>query len=127
MDGQGRGPCFTGSVKVSPSVSYSIRRLLLFAGTLVLCAALLPGVSPILILAAAAVISGVLSYFLLAGAREQMAASVAGRMTKLNSRLEAGAATEDAALDEAEERVRRERARTRSETRADTRADTTGE
>lgn len=98
-------------MKLSPAASYTLRRLALFAGTLVLCAAVLRGVDGFVVLAVAAVVSGVLSYFFLAGPREEMARSVAGRFRRLNQRLDAGGAREDAALDALEHRERRERAR----------------
>jgi hypothetical protein len=62
----------------------------------------LRGVSVIVVLVVATLVSGGLSYFLLAGTREQMARSVAGRVRRINDRLDAGAAKEDAALDAAE-------------------------
>ena len=86
-----------------PAAMYSVQRLALFAGTLVLCAAVLRGTSFLLVLFVATLISGVLSYFVLARSREQMALGVAGRMKRLNERLEAGAVAEDAALDAAEQ------------------------
>jgi hypothetical protein len=81
---------------------YSVQRLALFGATLVLCAAVLRGTSFLLVLFLATLISGVLSYFLLARSREQMALVVAGRVKRLNERLDAGAEAEDAALDAAE-------------------------
>lgn len=91
----------TGSVKVPPTVSYSVLRLALFGATLALLSAVMRGASFVLVLAVATLVSGVLSYFLLSGSREQMARAVAGRMTRLNQRLDAGAAAEDEALDRA--------------------------
>jgi hypothetical protein len=81
---------------------YSVQRLALFAATVVLCAALLRGTDFVLVLLIATLLSGVLSYFLLARSREQMAATVAGRVRRLNEKLDAGAAAEDAALDRAD-------------------------
>ena len=92
----------TDPVKLPPTVSYSVLRLALFAATLALLAALLRGTNFVVVLALATLISGVLSYFLLARSREQMARVVAGRVTRLNARLDAGAAAEDQALDQAE-------------------------
>ena len=86
-------------MKLSPAVTYSVQRLALFGSTLVLCAALLRGTDFVLVLLIATLISGVLSYFLLARSREQMAVTVAGRVKRLNERLDSGAAAEDAALD----------------------------
>lgn len=82
---------------------YSVQRLALFGATLVLCTALLRGTDFVLVLLIATLISGVLSYFLLARSREQMAITVAGRVQRLNERLDSGAAAEDAALDAAEQ------------------------
>ena len=93
----------TCRVKLSPAVLYSVQRLALFGATLMLCAALLRGTDFLLVLLIATLISGVLSYFLLARSREQMAVRVAGRMQRLNERLDSGAASEDAALDAAEQ------------------------
>ncbi|MBA3744730.1 DUF4229 domain-containing protein [Sporichthya sp.] len=85
-----------------PTVSYSVRRLALFAATLALLTALLRGTPFVAVLLIATLVSGVLSYFLLAGSRERMAQVVAGRVSRLNDRLDLGAAAEDAALDAAE-------------------------
>lgn len=92
---------------MSPAASYSLRRLALFGGTLVLTAAVLRGVNFVVVLAVATVVSGVLSYFLLSGSREALARSVAGRVTRLNDRLDASASAEDAALDAAERAPRK--------------------
>lgn len=100
-----KSPCLTERVKVPATVSYSVLRLALFAATLALSAAVLRGTSFIVVLAVATLISGVLSYFLLARSREQMARVVAGRVSRLNARLDAGAAAEDEALDEVERAV----------------------
>lgn len=90
-------------MKLSPAVMYSVQRLALFGATLVLCTALLRGTDFVLVLLIATLISGVLSYFLLARSREQMARTVEGRMKRLNERLDSGAAAEDAVLDAAEQ------------------------
>jgi hypothetical protein len=90
-------------VNLPPTVSYSVLRLALFGATLALLSALLRGTQFVVVLAIATLISGVLSYFLLAGSREQMARVVAGRVSRLNARLDAGAAAEDEALDAAEQ------------------------
>lgn len=92
----------TCPVKLSPAVMYSVQRLALFGATLVLCTALLRGTDFVLVLLIATLVSGVLSYFLLARSREQMAVRVAGRVQRLNERLDSGAAAEDAALDAAQ-------------------------
>ncbi|MGQ0630938.1 MAG: DUF4229 domain-containing protein [Sporichthyaceae bacterium] len=92
---------------IPPSVSYSVRRLALFVGTLIFLSAVLRGVDPIVVLALAAIVSGILSYFLLAGPRSRMAGSLASRMSRLNARLESGAAAEDEAVDAAERRAQR--------------------
>lgn len=82
---------------------YSVQRLALFGATLVLCAAVLRGTDFVVVLLIATLISGVLSYFVLARSREQMALTVAGRVKRLNERLDSGAAAEDAALDAADQ------------------------
>lgn len=97
-----RPACLTDAVQLPPAVSYSLRRIGLFMAVLGLSVVTLHGLSPILVLMVATVVSGGLSYFLLAGTREQMARSVAGRVRRVNERLDAGAAKEDAALDAAE-------------------------
>jgi hypothetical protein len=89
-------------VTLPPAASYSIRRIGLFLATLVLAAATLRGVNFFIVIVVATVVSGVLSYVLLSGPRQQMASSLAGRVGRLNARLDAGAAREDAALDAAE-------------------------
>jgi hypothetical protein len=100
--GQVLASCLTCGVHLPPSLSYTLRRLGLFVGVLGLASVTLRGVDPIVVLMVATLVSGVLSYVLLAGPREQMARSVAGRFTRLGSRIDAGAAKEDAALDAAE-------------------------
>jgi hypothetical protein len=89
-------------VQLPPAASYTLRRIGLFVAVLGLSAVTLHGLGPVLVLVVATVVSGGLSYFLLAGSREQMARSVAGRVRRVNARLDAGAAKEDAALDAAE-------------------------
>jgi hypothetical protein len=79
-----------------------LRRIGLFVAVLGLAAVTLRGVDPVVVLMVATLASAGLSYVLLAGSREQMARSVAGRMRRLNARLDAGAAKEDAALDAAD-------------------------
>ena len=91
-----------GPVNIPPSVSYTVRRLGLFVATLLLCSATLRGVNPIVVLVVATLVSGGLSYVMLARPREEMARSLAGRMGRFGQRLDAGAAKEDAALDAAE-------------------------
>jgi hypothetical protein len=90
------------AVQLPPAVSYSLRRIGVFVAVLGLSVVTLRGVSPIVVLLVATVVSGGLSYVLLAGSREQMARSVAGRVRRVSERLDAGAAKEDEALDAAE-------------------------
>ena len=89
-------------MRIPPAVSYSLRRIGLFVAVLGLSAVTLRGVSPIVVLLVATLVSGGLSYYLLAGSREEMARSMTGRVRRLNARLDAGAAKEDAAVDAAE-------------------------
>jgi Protein of unknown function (DUF4229) len=91
-----------GRVQLPPAVSYSIRRIALFLATLALAAATLRGLNFLVVILVATLVSGVLSYVLLSGPREQMARSVAGRVGRLSARIDASAAREDAALDVAE-------------------------
>jgi hypothetical protein len=93
-------------VQLPPTVSYSLRRLGLFLAVLGLSAVTLRGVAPIVVLLVATAVSGGLSYVLLRGSREQMARAVAGRVHRLNSRMDAAAAKEDAVLDAAEQATR---------------------
>jgi hypothetical protein len=89
-------------VRLPPAASYSIRRIGLFVVTLVVSALVMRGVNFFFVLLFATLVSGVLSFVLLSDSREQMARSVAGRVSRLNARIDAAAAREDAALDEAE-------------------------
>jgi hypothetical protein len=79
-----------------------LRRIGVFVAVLGLSVVTLRGVSPVVVLVVATLVSGGLSYFLLSDSREQMARSLAGRVRRVNARLDAGAAKEDAALDAAE-------------------------
>ncbi len=90
------------AMNIPPSLSYTIRRLALFAATLLFASVMLRGVDPIIILAVATIVSGILSFFVLSGPRKEMARSVEARMKGLNQRINDGAAAEDAALDAAE-------------------------
>lgn len=92
----------TGGVSLPPTATYTLQRLALFGGTVVLSTAVLRGVPFIAVLAVAALVSGVLSYFLLAGSRAGMAQAVAGKVTRLNERIDASAAAEDDAPDGAD-------------------------
>lgn len=89
-------------MKLPASVSYSIRRLALFVATLAFLVLVLQDVSFLLVLVIATVVSGFLSYFLLAGPREEMAQSFEKKVKGLNQRIDAKAKAEDAALDAAE-------------------------
>src|SRR4051812_7620758 len=89
-------------MRIPPALSYSVRRLALFAGTLLLASVALPGANPIAVLAVATLVSAVLSYFLLAGPRTAMANSVEARLKGIGKRIDASARAEDAALDAAE-------------------------
>ena len=89
-------------MKLPAAASYSIRRIGLFVATLVLSALIMRGVNFFFVILFATLVSGVLSYVLLSAPREQMASALAARVGRLNARLDAGAAREDAALDAAE-------------------------
>jgi type III secretory pathway component EscV len=90
-------------VSLPPAATYTLQRLALFGGTVVFSAAVLRGVPFIGVLAIAAIVSGILSYFLLARSRAGMAQAVAGKVTKLSERIDASAAAEDEALDSAQQ------------------------
>lgn len=89
-------------MNIPPSVSYTVRRLLLFVGTVIFCSIVLRGLDPIVMLAIATIVSGILSYFLLAAPREAMARTLEAKVKGLNQRINDGAAAEDAILDQAE-------------------------
>ena len=91
-------------MKIPPAISYTVRRIGLFVATLGFAAVTLRGVDPIVVLLVATLVSAVLSYVLLAGPREQMANSLAGRVRRVGERLDAAAAKEDAALDAASQK-----------------------
>jgi hypothetical protein len=86
-------------VKLPPAVSYSLARIAIFAVTLVVLLLALPRLNLLVVAAIAALVSGALSYYLLAGPREAMARSVEGRVSGLRERIDRAAAKEDAALD----------------------------
>jgi hypothetical protein len=92
----------TSPVKVPPVVTYSLARIAIFAVTLFFLLLALPRLNLLVVAAIAALVSGVLSYYLLAGPREELARSVASRVRRVKERLDRGAAAEDAALDAAE-------------------------
>ena len=75
-------------MKLPPSVSYSIRRIGLFVATLLFLSLVLRGWSPVVILALATVVSGLLSFFLLSGPRKEMAASLESRVKGLGNRID---------------------------------------
>jgi hypothetical protein len=67
-------------VNISPVVTYSVARIMIFAITLVVLLLALPRLNLLLVAAIAALVSGALSYYLLAGPRERMARSVESRI-----------------------------------------------
>jgi hypothetical protein len=73
--------------------SYTVLRLALFA--VVLGLLYWAGIGGILLVALAALISGVLSYVLLSRQREVMSGAVANRLHTMRSRLDQGARAED--------------------------------
>jgi hypothetical protein len=88
-----------------PVLSYSIARVALFAAVLLGLLLALPQLSVLLVAAIAALVSGILSYFLLAGSREAMARSVARRVRRVQERLDRAAAAEDDTIDRAGDRA----------------------
>ena len=78
-------------------LAYNLGRLGLFVGCAVL--GYVAGLRGLLLLAAALIVSGVLSWFLLARQRAAMAEVVGGAVTRGRSRLAQRAAEEDAYVD----------------------------
>jgi hypothetical protein len=73
--------------------SYTMLRLALFAAVLGLL--YLAGLGGVLLIALAALISGVLSYLVLSRQREAMSGAVVSRLHNFRSRLDEGARAED--------------------------------
>jgi Protein of unknown function (DUF4229) len=115
--------CLTSPVKVPPVVTYSLARIAIFAVTLFFLLLALPQLNLLVVAAIAALVSGALSYYLLAGPREQLARSVASQVRRVQERLDRGAAAEDAALDAAEKSSAHPPADTSADTPVDTSAD----
>jgi len=88
----------TTAVTIPPVLAYSITRLALFAATLLILVALLRDLPFLLVLAIAAVVSGVASYFLLARQRRAMAGSVAAQVRRVQERVDRAAGAEDGAV-----------------------------
>jgi len=82
-------------VNIPPAVTYSVARIAIFAVTLLFLLLALPRLNLLLVAAIAALVSGVLSYYLLAGPREAMARSVARRVRGAQARLDRAASAED--------------------------------
>lgn len=75
-------------------LAYTAMRLLLFVGALGLL--YLAGARGLLLVALAVLVSGLLSFWLLTGQRDEMSAALVARTSRLRSRLDAGARSEDA-------------------------------
>jgi Protein of unknown function (DUF4229) len=73
--------------------SYTLLRLALFA--VVLGLLYLAGIGGVLLIALAALISGVLSYVLLSRQRDAMSGAMSNRLHSIRSRLDEGARAED--------------------------------
>ena len=82
-------------------VVYTLARVGLFAGCLLLC--WVAGFDGIVLLVAALLLSGVLSWFLLQRQRLAMSAVVDRRVTRMRERLAARASAEDAYVDKLEQ------------------------
>jgi Protein of unknown function (DUF4229) len=93
----------TGGVNIPPALTYSVARIAIFAVTLLFLLLALPRLNLLLVAAIAALVSGVLSYYLLAGPRERMARSVARRVRGAQERLDRKAAAEDSPEDAPED------------------------
>jgi uncharacterized protein DUF4229 len=75
------------------TIRYTLMRLVLFAAVFGLL--YLAGATSFLLLALAILISGVLSYFLLARQRAAMAGAISRNVSSFSQRLNAGARAED--------------------------------
>lgn len=76
---------------------YTVLRLLVFLGALMVC--YLVGLRDFAMVAVAALASGVLSYFILRLPREEMTEQVVQRVDRRRQRQEAASAADDAAED----------------------------
>jgi hypothetical protein len=76
-----------------PVLAYTVARLLLFLA--VLGVLYLLGARSLLLLALALLLSGLFSFWLLAGPRQAMSAFLADRMHRVNERIDEAAAAED--------------------------------
>ncbi len=74
-------------------LAYTAMRLLLFVGALGML--YLVGARGLLLFALAVLVSGLLSFWLLTGQRDAMSAALVARTSRLRSRLDAGARSED--------------------------------
>jgi Protein of unknown function (DUF4229) len=90
-------------VRVHPAVAYTVSRLLLFGAAMAVL--YLIGARGLLLVALAALASGLVSFVLLSRQRDAMSAAVADRIRRTRERMDALAAAED--VDE-ETRPRRE-------------------
>jgi len=96
----------TTGVTIPPVLAYSLLRVGLFAGTLLILLVLLRDLPFLLVVAIAALVSGLASYFLLSRQRRAMAGVVAARVQRAQQQMDAAAAAEDEALDAAEREQR---------------------
>ena len=80
-------------MKVHPVLRYTMLRLTLFVVVLVLLS--LTGARGLLLLALAVLISGLASFILLSGQRDELSGALAGRIERIRKRIDEGARAED--------------------------------
>jgi hypothetical protein len=80
-------------VRLHPAIAYSVSRILLFVVALWLL--YLFGARGLLLIALAALASGLISFVLLSRQRDAMSAAVSERLRRVKERIDASAAAED--------------------------------
>jgi hypothetical protein len=85
--------CFTWAVKAHPAVAYTLSRIALFI--VALWVLYLVGARGLLLVALAALASGLISYVVLSRQRDAMSAAVSDRVRRMRERMDASAAAED--------------------------------
>jgi Protein of unknown function (DUF4229) len=85
--------CFTWAVKAHPAVAYTLSRIALFV--VALWVLYLLGARGLLLVALAALASGLISYVVLSRQRDAMSAAVSDRVRRMRERMDASAAAED--------------------------------
>jgi len=85
--------CFTWAVKAHPAVAYTLSRIVLFV--VALWVFYLLGARQVLLVALAALASGLISFVVLSRQRDAMSTAVSDRVRRVRERLDASAAAED--------------------------------